>query len=197
MKLGHWLFKGHLDDDEYILEVVHRHPLVLKYSSYKTMLLGITAPIVVYFLFPKFLLICIIWFAVGFCGMIYHFFDWYFDAWLLTNQGVIDVQVNGLFDKSSARIEYHMIEGIGYTVKGVLQTLFNYGNVTIDKLGANTSIVLEDAPNPKKVEKKVMYYQEKFLRSKSIRDHNALKNMLSDMIAYHVQNNKIDDPTKD
>jgi hypothetical protein len=128
--------------------------------------------------------------------MIYHIIDWYFDAWLLTNQGVVNIEMGGIFSKSSTRVEYHMIEGIGYKVHGFFGTVFNYGDITVDKLGTSTSVVLLDAPNPKKIEKKVMYYQEKFLRSKSIRDHNALKNMLAEMIAYHVQTGKINDPTR-
>ena len=89
-----------------------------------------------------------------------------------------------------------MIEGIGYKIKGFWQTVFNFGDVTIDKLGAHTSIVLLDAGNPRGVERKVMRYQEKFLKSKSIRDHDTLKGMLAEMISYHVQSGKINDPTK-
>lgn len=134
------------------------------------------------------------WAFFGVCGLIYHFIDWYFDVWLLTTLGVIDIERNGLFDITSTRIEYHMIEGIAYNIKGFLQTLFNYGDITIDKLGAKTSVVLRNAASPKKLERKVMSYQEKYVYEKSIRDHQALKTMLSDMIAYHVQNNKINNP---
>lgn len=195
MKLRHKFFKSHLDEGEYIIEIIHRHPLVLKFSSWKAFLLGITLPICFYLLFPQFFIIAFVWGMIGLGAMLYHFTDWYFDAWLITNEGIIDIEMNGLFEKNSARVEYHMIEGIGYKIKGVWQTMFNFGDVTIDKLGHHTSIVLMDAPNPRKVEKKVMYYQEKFLKSKSIRDHNALKDMLAEMIAYHVQSGKINDPT--
>jgi len=84
-----------------------------------------------------------------------------------------------------------MIEGISYTITGLWRTVFNYGDIVVDKLGTKTSVKLKDAANPKKLERAVMKYQEKFVNSKSIRDHHALKGMLSEMIAYHVQNDKI------
>lgn len=196
MKIENLIFKNFLDQNERIVHVAHKHILVLKFSSAKTSFFGIMIPVGLYFLFPQGLTIWLVWAFLGFCGLVYHFIDWYFDVWLLTSLGVIDIERNGLFDVTSTRIEYHMIEGIAYNIKGVLQTLFNYGDITIDKLGAKTSVVLKDAASPKKLERLVMKFQERFVYEKSIRDHQALKTMLSDMIAYHVQNNKINNPDK-
>jgi len=192
MKFGHRFFKNHLDDGEEILDVWHRHLLVFKIAVAKTAFFGLVLPVVFYYLFPQFLLVSLIWGFVGFMGGLYHFFDWYFDVWILTTTGVIDIEYNGFFDMTSTRIEYHMIEGIEYQIKGFVRTVFNYGDVTIDKLGASTSVVLKDARSPKKLEKLVLTLQDRFVYDRSVRDHHALKDMLSEMIAYHVQNNKID-----
>lgn len=196
MKIKHYLFSGHLEDGEEILHVAHRHPLILKINSFKTFNLGIILPIVLFIFFPQFLMIFIAWWVIGICGMIYHFIDWFFDAWLITTMGIIDVERNGLFDRSSTRIEYHMMEGLSYKINGFWPTMFNYGDITIDKVGAATSVVLKDAANPKKIERIVIECQDKYLSSKSYRDHNALKDMLSQMIAYHVRQGKIKEPPK-
>ena len=90
-----------------------------------------------------------------------------------------------------------MMEGIAYSIKGFWQTLFRYGDTTIDKLGAQTSVILLDAASPKKLERLVMKCQEKYIYERSIRDHYALKDMLSDMISYHVQNDKIEPKRKE
>lgn len=190
-------FEGYLDDGERILTVAHRHILILKIDSIKTVFFGIILPIFGYLLFPDLIFVFVVWGCVGLVGYVYHLIDWYFDAWLLTNVGVIDIERNGLFDVTSTRIEYHMIEGIAYNIKGFWATFFNFGDITIDKLGAQTSVILKDASNPKKLERTVMRYQEEFVYERSIRDHQALKSMLSDMIAYHVQNKKVDVPKKD
>ncbi len=197
MKLPNYFFKPYLDPGEKILYVAHKHVLVLKLTAAKSSFLGITLPIVLFFIFPKAILLFAVWVLVGLGVFFFHLFDWYFDAWLLTNAGVIDIQRNGFFDITTTRVDYHMIEGISYTIKGVIPTLFNYGKITIDKIGAKTSVVLENAASPKKVEQMVLKYQQRFVNDKSIRDHNALKTMLSEMIAYHVQSGKVKPPKQD
>lgn len=174
------------------MDVAHKHVLVLKFTSAKTMFFGIMMPLVLYYLFPQGWWVWISWMGIGVLGLFYHFIDWYFDAWLLTNMGIIDVQRDGFFDFTSTRVDYHMIEGISYSVNGMLRTMFGFGDITVDKLGTKTSVVLHDAANPKKLERQVMRYQELYVSERSLRDHDALKGMLADMIAYHVQNNKID-----
>jgi len=194
MNLYSFIFGSHLDDEEEIIDVAHRHLIIYIRDSFKTLFFGIVLPILFFFIFPEYPLIPLLWGGIGLIGMLYHFIDWFFDAWLITNTGVIDIERNGLFDRSSTRIEYHMIEGMSYNIRGVWQTIFNYGEITLDKLGANTTVLLKDGTNPKKIERKIMRYQEQFVKERSIRDHHALKDMLSEMIAYHVQNNKIKIP---
>lgn len=194
MELSHYLFSGHLDEGERIVDIAHRHPFIYFKASFKTFFFGMVLPIVFFLFFPKAVLIWAIWFGAGILGMLYHFMDWYFDAWLLTTAGVVDIEKNGLFERNSTRVEYHMIEGISYEIKGFWPTILNFGDVTIDKMGTSTSVHLKDGASPKKIERKIMKYQEEFVEEKSIRDHNALKNMLADMIAYHIQNKKIDSP---
>ncbi|MBT4917130.1 hypothetical protein HN709_02530 [Candidatus Peregrinibacteria bacterium] len=190
-KKQYFFYRSYLDDGERILQVAHRHILILKLASAKTVFLGILVPLLGYLLFPQILLVFVVWWFVGAIGLLYHFIDWYFDVWLLTNYGVIDIERNGLLDVTSTRIEYHMIEGISFTIRGWLPTIFNYGDITIDKLGAKTSVVLKDSTKPKRLERQVLKYQEKFVYEKSVRDHHQLKDMLSEMIAYHVNTDKV------
>lgn len=197
MKFRDRIFSSFLDEGEKILHVAHRHIIIFKIDAAKPLFFGIVIPIVLYLFFPQVWPLFLIWGIVGIFAIFYCFVDWYYDAWLLTNTGVIDVERNGLFDITATRIEYHMMEGMSYTIKGVLQTFLNFGDITIDKLGAQTFVVLKDAASPKKLERLVMKYQEKFVNERSVRDHHTLKGMLSDMIAYHVQNEKIDSSNDD
>ena len=191
---GYYFFRNYLEDSERILDVAHKHILVLKVKTAKVSFFGIFVPVLFYLMFPKLLLIVIVWLIIGGCAMLYYFIDWYFDVLILTKVGVIGVSKDGLFEVTATRVEYHMIEGISYTIKGFWHMLFNFGDIIIDKMGAKTSVVLHDAANPKKLERKIMKYQEEFVAEKSIRDHQELKGMLANMIAYHVQNKKIKSP---
>lgn len=196
MKLRDRFFADYLDIGEKILHVAHRHILVLKIKTAKVTFFGFVIPGLLFIMFPSFYAIFLIWGCVGLMSWLYCFVDWFYDAWILTNLGVIDVRWDGFFDSTTTRIEYHMIEGTQYQIKGFLPTVFNYGDIVIDKLGAKTSVVLNDAANPKKLERLVMKYQEAYVYDRSIRDHSALKDMLSDMIAYHVQSKKVRVPNK-
>ncbi len=192
-----YFYARYLDDGEKIVDVAHRHIFTLKIKSSKTSFFGIILPIIFYLFFPGAWIVSVIWICVGLFGLFHHFIDWYFDCWLLTNYGVVDLDREGLFSMTSTRVEYHMIEGISYSIKGFLNTVFNIGDITIDKLGAKTSVVLLDAAHPQELERKIMDFQEKYVAERSVRDHHALKDMLADMIAYHIQNNKVNLPRKD
>ncbi len=190
-RLSTYLFSRYIDEGEEIIDVAHKHLLVLKLDAAKSIFFGLIMPAFLLVLFPAYLVFLIIWLIGGLVAMAYHFYDWYYDAWILTDHGVVDVQRNGLFDFTSTRIDYHMIEGISYTIRGVLQTIFSFGDITIDKLGTNTQVILHKAKAPKHLERKVVKLQEHYVSERSVRDHDALKGMLSEMIAYHVQSSKI------
>ena len=113
--------------------------------------------------------------------------EWYYDCLLITSIGVVDIERRGIFDNSSKRIEYESIDGVSYVIKGFLPTLLNYGDIVVDKMGSDIQINLQDAANPRKVEKIIMKHQEECMEKKSYVDHEALKGLLADMITTHVK----------
>lgn len=177
-----FLFNGHLDDDEDIYFIAHRHPFTALRDVGKYMFFGFAMPLLFVFLFPPFWLFAGIWMFLGFFRIIYAMMDWYFDAWLLTNKSVIDLEWNGLFNRSSTRVEYHMIEGVAYEFSGVAQTVFRYGDISIEKIGSGAAVILKDAMNPRGIESAVLKYQNKFVSDKNYREHDALKGLLTDML---------------
>lgn len=196
MSFGHKLYSSHLDDEEKILHVARRHIVIYIRDSFKAFFFGVMLPVLIFLLIPELIWFCAFWLMMGSFGMLYHFIDWYFDAWIITNLGIIDIERHGLFERNSTRADYHMIEGVSYTISGIIPTIFNYGDITLDKLGAQTSIILKDAAYPKRIERVMIRYQENYIKDRSVRDHHALKDMLSEMIAYHVQNKKIKPPER-
>ena len=108
-KKKYYFFKKYADEGEKILDVAHKHVIVLKMKGAKTSFFGITIPIVLYLFFPQLILVWGIWLFIGLCGVFYNFFDWYFDAWILTDQGIIDIDQEGFFTVTTTRLEYLMI----------------------------------------------------------------------------------------
>lgn len=187
MKLSHLLYKSHLDEGEKILAVVHRHWLVAKKKIWKASTFGIMPSILMFVFFRDLWPVALIWFLIAAFVYILKMLEWYLDCLVITNVGILDIERRGVFDNTAKRIEYHMMDGVSYTIQGFLPTLMNYGDIVIDKLGGGMQINLQDAPNPKKVERMIMKYQEKFVRDKSFSDHEALKGMLAEMITTHVK----------
>jgi len=191
MKLSHLLYRSHLDEGEKILAVVHRHWLIAKKKIWKPSTFGIIPSILVFVFFRDLWLISLIWFVIGLCVYILKMLEWYFDCLVITTSGILDIERRGIFDNTAKRIEYHMIDGVSYTIQGFLPTLLNYGDIVVDKLGGGMQINLHDAPNPKKIERMIMKYQEKFVKEKSFSDHETLKGMLAEMITTHIKQNGI------
>lgn len=124
-RITYYLFGPHLEKDEQILHVVHRHPFMMVKGAIKITALHFFIPIFLWNVFPEIWFIFLVWLIYGFIAMNIMIFNWYFDAILVTNLNVINVKWNSPFDRSSVRVEYAMIEGTSYALKGIFQTLFN------------------------------------------------------------------------
>jgi len=172
------LFRNHLNEGERIYFVAHTHPFLMYSTFFKLLFIGILVPLGFNLIMPPFQILWIVWIAIGALAFFYEIMNWYLDAWLVTNQGVLDIQWNSFFDKSSTRIEYQTIEGITYEIKGFWGTIMNFGDITIERTGSGTIIRLERVASPKKVEQEVLHYQKQFIHYKNLKDQTALRDML-------------------
>ena len=185
--LRQYLFSDYLEDEEEIIFVAHRHFFVFVSDVFRVVVFHALIPIGFWFLFPQLLAVYAIWFFIGVARILLVLQDWFYDCWLITSRGVVGVEWTGYFERTSSRVEYQSIEGMSYTIKGVMPTMFNYGSVTLAKLGGATSVTLKDAYNPKRVEKNLVSAQERFMTSKNFTDQEVLKQLLSDLVVQHVK----------
>ena len=157
-------------------------------KSFLKFFFGIFIPLVAWWLFrdiKEIALFAAVWLAIGVLRFIYEFFDWYYDVWLVTNASIVEIMWEGFFKKSSTRIEYHIIQGIGYEVTGFGRTIFNYGTIALDKFAGGQS-VFDGAISPRKTSEMLTRAQEDFVTNKSFRDHRALQGILTDMLQKHI-----------
>lgn len=184
-KVRAFLYRSYLGDGEKIIFVIHRHIFLQMGDFAKILFFGIAIPLFLWWLFPEIFLITALWLLIGVVRFVYEFFDWYYDAWLVTNVSIIEIMWQGFFEKSSARIEYHIVQGIGYEIKGIFRTIFNYGDITLDKFAGHSS-VFKGAVRPKKKVELLGAAQEEFVKNKNYKDHNALQNLIADLLQQHV-----------
>ncbi len=185
-KINNYLFAPYLDEGEVIYKVFHRHIFVILKDILGLIILGVLLPLFLYYLFPNYWLIFTIWILITWLRFVKLFLIWYHDAILLTNVSIIDVYWYGLFDRTSTRVEYNMIEGISYTIRGIIPTLFKYGDISIQIVSGSEAVSLKNAINPKKVERIIMEYQQKFTSEQNLKDADALKDLLTTMIRNHA-----------
>lgn len=183
--LANLLYRSHLNPGEKILYAAHVHPFTIYKDFVKHFFFGLALPGLFYLMMPPFWIAWAAWAALGVSSLFVFFLDWYFDALIITNQSLIDLQWTGFWNRSSTRIEYHTIEGVSYEMNGFWAIIMNYGNIGIERLGVGQPVGLDSVSFPKTVEREILNAQNEFMRNKSFRDHQSLKELLTGMMSDH------------
>lgn len=182
MKFAQAMYAPYLEDDEEIVAVCHRHPFVVLKDLIKLLVIGVVLPIGLYLLFPEFWMFFVIWLVINLFRIARKYLIWYHDALLVTNVSLIDVYWHSMFNRSSTRLEYQMIEGVTQDIKGFIKTIFNYGNISVQVMSGGEAMSLKDAMNPRKVERLILDNQEKYSSEQSMKDSETLKALLISML---------------
>jgi uncharacterized membrane protein YuzA (DUF378 family) len=178
------LFGGELEDGEEIIYVIHRH-WVLVYMRYvKVVAVGILLPFsLLYFLFgfqSTVSWVLYVWIGIAVLVMLYDFVDWYGDAWVLTNERIIDVRWDGFFKHSGVTLDWGNMLDVEYEVKGIRQRLWGYGTMSINKY-AGMPIEVKNVNKPKEAANTIAKLRLEFL-AKHKKGVNQIKDVLTELI---------------
>lgn len=187
-KLQRTFFHRHLEDDEILRDVVHRHWLLG--------LRGLLWPTAAFVLCAALLALSRrTWLSAGsgvlavvaLVWWVRNFLDYYLDAWIVTDQGIIDVAWHGWFHRQSSRVLYSDIQGVSYEIQGFLGTLLRFGTVSIEKISTGSLISLEQVGNPRRVEGMILRNMEAYMHSKNLKDAKAVQEILSAIVTDQMQ----------
>lgn len=186
--IKHVLFKipGGYHDGEEVLAFLRRHWFVMFLNSVLFIIL-MALPIGIYALVPSQLLgwiqgtpwegIIIMFFGAYYLMMWLFFFaalvDYYLDVWIVTSERIIDIQQISLFRHVVAEQRIVRVQDVTSSVRGILPTFLNYGNVNIQTAGEQERFVFEQVPNPERV-KKIIFQAYEDAVSKSGGEARAL-----------------------
>lgn len=186
--LNQFLFKKHLEDDETLVCVVHKHWLlgfrVLFWPS--LFVLGCVWLMTLAQVRGAYIAVAIITFVV-LVWWLRNFFDYFLDAWLITDQGIIDIAWFGWFHRQSTRVLYSDLQGISYEIKGVWGTLLRFGTLSVEKISTGTAVSLDYVTNPKRVELLVLKNMETYLHSRNMKDAKQVQELLATLVAEQIQ----------
>ncbi|PIR48769.1 hypothetical protein COU80_03675 [Candidatus Peregrinibacteria bacterium CG10_big_fil_rev_8_21_14_0_10_55_24] len=182
------LFARHLDDDEEVIEIIHKHwVLGLKVLFWPTVIfLALWAGLYIAPLRPVFYVVALAS-VITLVWWLRNFYDYYLDAWIITDQGIIDVAWHGWFHRESSRVLYSDIQGVSYEIQGVLSTLLRYGVVSVEKISTGSTISLDHVARPRRVESLILQSMEEYLHSKNLKDSKHVQELLSELVAREVQ----------
>jgi hypothetical protein len=184
------LFKGYLEEGEELIHVLHHHVL----STLKPVLLNITlyilVPSLVWYAIPDLRLLWIVIIIFGSFKTISTLVSWYYNALLVTDVNLIDLEWHGIFHREATRIEYRQVESFSYEVNGVINTIFKIGNIEIMKLNGTVNEI-KGVFNPQRNSQLLTKLQDEIVNQNIRNDHDALKGILTNMIQDHIKENGI------
>lgn len=181
-KLMKRLFSEYLEKGEKIEYVARAHPIIMHTEIAKIKFLYILFPIAMWYFIPASMYLAIGILLFGAWKIFETLLNWYYDTWLITNMGVVSIGGKRFWDIKTTRIEYHMIEGVTYQITGFWPSMFNYGRITLEKVGGGQTVVsLEDAYKPREAESAILKCQKSYSQSRYSDNHNELKQLLVQM----------------
>lgn len=91
------------------------------------------------------------WYLSTFGFILANFISWFFNIYIVTNERIVDIDFLYLLYKQFSQAELSKIQDINYSSGGVIATIFNYGNVTVETAGEMPNLEFARVPQPDKV----------------------------------------------
>jgi len=101
------------------------------------------------------------WYLITFISAFEKFLSWYFDLYLVTNKRVVDIDFKNMLNKHFGQADLGDIQDVSSSVKGILGTFFNFGDVLVQTASEINQINFEKVPNPAKIIKLIKELKEK------------------------------------
>jgi membrane protein YdbS with pleckstrin-like domain len=79
-------------------------------------------------------------------------FVWYWNAFIITSDRVIDIDQRGFFERVVSEASYDKVQDVSYKVKGIMGTILNVGSVTVQTAGTNSDLELNDVHEPQEAQ---------------------------------------------
>ncbi len=148
-------FEGQHEDESVIL-VFNQHPVIMRWPlifGMLAILVGILPAIafplsnVPFMIFGVVVLVVIIyWF--------YHWANWHYSVYVITNQRLIDITQRGLFNRKVNEVGWDKVQSINYHIKGLQATLLKYGDINVQTYTGEW--VLESIHHPAEIHSRLM-----------------------------------------
>jgi len=90
----------------------------------------------------------ILWYLALWGFMMVQYAKWFYRVFLVTSSRVMDIDLVGFLYRDVAEARWQHIQDVSHHQGGLLQLLFNYGDVYVQTAGSEQNIELLDVYNP-------------------------------------------------
>lgn len=151
-------------DDEEVLFVFRKHPIVMRKALVWGMLAWLIGPIVtsvLTYVRPEnppdmkfFGISLLLSMLLGILILIPSWIGWYFSIFITTDQRFIQITQKGLFHRAVADLALAQIQSVNYEVSGLQETLLGFGTIKMQTYVGDLTI--HDVHHPAKIQKKIV-----------------------------------------
>ena len=92
------------------------------------------------------------WYVFTFGYIFERFLNWFFNIHIITDKRVVDMDFNHLLHRNISEAPLRNIEDITYTISGAVETLFNFGNISIQTAAEKRELEFYKVANPSKIQ---------------------------------------------
>jgi uncharacterized membrane protein YdbT with pleckstrin-like domain len=71
------------------------------------------------------------WYVATFGFILANFLGWFINIYIVTNERIVDIDFYYLLNKDFSQAELNKVQDISFITKGLLSTIFNYGEVVV------------------------------------------------------------------
>ncbi len=83
------------------------------------------------------------------------FIDYHLDIWIVTTHRIIAIVQNNIFNRTVSEHLLNRIQDVSANQQGLLQTFFNYGDVSVQTAGEQGFFVFDDVPQPFEIARQI------------------------------------------
>ncbi len=172
-------FPGKLTD-EHVKLLLRRHPFVLIRQNLIYILYFIVPPILYFFgktyfsfilsfpIYPVFILLISLYYSFFLFFLLVEWIDYYFDAWIVTDRRLIDVEQVGLFKRTVSETRLEKIQDVTFEVKGIFGTIFHYGSINVQTAGAAQNFTLNQISDPAEIKSALLNLYEERIKTSGL-----------------------------
>ena len=143
-------------DDEEVLLVFRKHPVVMRRGLIMSMLVLLLGSVPSLFnpTYQTYFTGMGIALVLSTLVMLPSWISWYFSVFIITDQRLIQITQKGLFDRSVIDMRLNQIQMVNYQIAGLQETLLGFGTIMMQTFVGD--LVIHEIHHPAKIQKKLL-----------------------------------------